>query len=196
MKFFTCKNKTGFKSTDELIKIYDSDNKPFYVYPNKTGVIYFNLPKGAYSTLNNLTKLTQPVNYKLPPLPKPTVNRKLPKRFKVVFKDNPNKCSVYHKIGLIVFDNSFQDKPKFFLTFIKLHELGHYFYSSSNKNPISKEYQLNEMYCDTFAQNKMLKLGYNPGQIQQAINLTLTQAISEGRKKNSQNQLEKSFKWR
>jgi hypothetical protein len=194
MKFFTCKQKTGFVSTDELIKIFDSENKPFYVYPNKTGVIKFNLPKGAYSTNNKLAKLPAPVFYILPPLPIPTVKRKLPKRFKIVFKNNPNKCSVYHKIGLIVFDNSFKDKPKFFLTFIKLHELGHYFYSSKDKNPLSNEYQQNEIYCDTFARNKMLKLGYNPAQIQQAINLTLTQVTSDHRKQYSQSQLEKSFK--
>ena len=86
MKHFSCKHKTGFCSSDSLIKIFDETNKPFYVYPNKNGIIYFNLPKGAYTTENNLTKLEKPVFYKLPILPQRSVNRKLPKKFKIVFK--------------------------------------------------------------------------------------------------------------
>ena len=191
---FCCKYKTGYFSYDPLIKIFDNENKPFYVCPNKNGVIKFNLPRGVYKTENKIIKLASPVKYKLETLPKRTVKRKLPENFKIVFAENPNKCSVFHELGIIIFDNSFKEKPKFFLVFIKLHELGHYFYASKDKNPMSKEYQINEAYCDKFARRKMLELGYNPTQIQHAINYTLTQDISAHRKLKSQNELEKNFK--
>lgn len=177
--------KTGFKSKDKLIEIYDSNNLPFYVKKNERPEIYFNLPKGTYITRNNLIE-TKPRVYKLPKLKKPNDLSKIPVKFEVVFTNNPHKCSVNLKDGIIYFDNSFRTMPKPLIDFVKFHELGHYFYRGQGND--------SEKNCDLFSGSVMLAIGYNPSQIIWAQRSTLSeQKKAMDRKQHVEEKVKKSF---
>jgi len=144
--------KTGFKSIDgERVKIYRSpkysDAENMYDYTPKGT---FNLPSGTYYTDNKL-KQCKPVNFSLV-LPKFERNEK-PKNLKIVGGNHPHKCIVYRGRNLIVYDKSYFSKLKpIEKLFVLAHELGHYKYET-------------ELYCDLYAANELLKIGYNPSQI-------------------------------
>lgn len=144
--------------------------KPFYVV-NKQTPFAFNLPKGVYECNLEVKKLDKPVVYSTPSLPSRERTVKLPKNFKVLLIDNPNKCSVVMELGLILLDKSLKESPEPFIVYILFHELGHFFYKSEDK-------------CDRFAEYQMLKRGYNPSQCKYANNITLR---CEDRKKLSNN---------
>lgn len=156
MKKFTVKTRSGFKSFDTIVKIYDKSGILFYCKENKEGLLHFNLPIGEYLTYNDLIPSKLRV-YKLPKLPKPNNVKTLPNDFKIIFANNPNKCSVDNKNHVIIFDNSFKKQPIPVLDYILFHELGHYFYSNEGNK--------SEINCDLFAMKKMLEIGYNPSQI-------------------------------
>lgn len=163
--------KKGFSTTDKKIRIFDVNGKPFYFFDRTKGEkTCFNMPKGEFTTDNNLTELKNPVTYKIKKLPTIERRRKLPEHFKFIGTKNPNKCSVFLNKGIIIFDKEFikkQIKPS--LVFIGLHELGHFFYENESK-------------CDHFATYQMLKLGYNPSQCTIATNTTLNGKHSKDRK--------------
>jgi hypothetical protein len=186
MRFFVNK-KSGFISKDKNIVINDINGNIFYFKLNNEGkIIYFNLPEGEYTTNNNLQKVTEPRKFKIKILPSPNRPKKLPKEFKIFFTENPNKCSVDNVNHIIYFDNSFKDAPQFVMDYIKLHELGHYFYSGQG--------QLSEKNCDQFAYNEMIKLGYNPSQVVAAINYSLSDRKEAVKRKNNlYTQAKKSF---
>lgn len=78
--------------------------------------------------------------------------------------------------GKIFFDRDFLntlDRPT--LTFILLHEFGHYLYSGNG--------QESEKKCDLFATAKMIELGYNPNQILKASLFSLTNNILSKKRK-------------
>ena len=169
--------KSGFTCSDPLILILDSNGKEFYKKENtsKKGYIHFNLPAGKYHTQNNLHRVSFR-KYDLPAIPKPN-HKKETKPFKIVFDENPNKCSINTKTGLVIFDNSFKDQPKYVIDFILWHEYAHYFYSG--------EGQKSEKNCDTYAQRQMLRQGYNPSQISIAIATTLSDNTLAMHRKNN-----------
>lgn len=134
---------------------------PFYVKKNNRGVQYFNLPLGVYKVYGNLTKLKKPIRYKLPLIAKKYINKKLPRNFKIMFGENPNKCTVDLSRNTIFFDNRFRHETDPTIAFICRHELGHYRYAGKGAK--------SEFQCDTFATYCMLLEGFNPSQIRAAI---------------------------
>lgn len=185
MQKFIVKNKTGFYCFDAIVKIYDNRGILFYFKENKNGKIYFNLPTGVYSTFNSLSKKTFRV-YNLSKLPTANNKKDLPKTFKIIYCENPHKCSVDNDKHIIYFDYSFKDMPLPVKDYIKFHELGHYFYSGQGNR--------SEILCDLFAKNCMLKIGYNPSQIRWAQSGTLTNSkTSLERKEKVNNNLKNSF---
>lgn len=185
MQTFFIKDKTGFYCFDAIVKIYDKNNRLFYFKENKNGKLYFNLPTGVYNTYNSLSK-QQPRIYKLTKLPMANEKKTLPKTFKIIYCENPHKCSVDNNKHIIYFDYSFRDMPLPVKDYIKFHELGHYFYSGQGNR--------SEILCDLFAKNCMLKIGYNPSQVRWAQSGTLTDSkTSLERKEKVNNNLKNSF---
>lgn len=150
------KNKQGFKTNDRLIIINDNNGLFYYKENKNKEVVHFNLPEGKYSTDNKLY-LTELRKYKLKPLPLRNVFIKKPNELKFIFCDNPNKCTIDLKKGLIYFDNQFKNEKTFIKDFVLNHELGHYRYLN--------EGQKSELNADSYAYNKMINIGYNPSQI-------------------------------
>jgi len=64
----------------------------------------------------------------------------------------------------------FLDCPKPYFDFILNHEYGHTFYGYGNLYSPEEA----EAYCDLFASNKMIDMGYNPSQIMNAPKATLS----------------------
>ena len=166
----------------ELI-ILDKNKIPFYYRNNLKGKYKFNLPLGTYYTNNTLLVLNNPVFYTTPKL-KPSYHfRPFPKKFKIIYENNPNKCSVDLNRHVIIFDNSFKKSPRFIKDFIKFHELGHYKYTGRG--------QESEKDCDNFSSYCMIKVGYNPSQISVANKYTLgNEFLSIDRKENNFNYLQ------
>lgn len=180
---FICREITGITSFDSVVKIYDDNGRLFYFKENPSGKLHFNLPRGIYSSENNLNK-SNVRKYKLYDLPKGNKIKKLPKKFKIKFINNPHKCSVDNTNHVIYFDNSFRTAPKPVVDYIKYHELGHYFYSGQG--------QKSEILCDLFAVNSMYKVGYNPSQVKWAQGGTLSNSeTSLERKQKVFNHLKK-----
>lgn len=182
---FKVSKKQGFCSFDAIIKIYDSRNVLFYFKENRKGKICFNLPKGIYSTYNNLHN-TSVRKYKLSKLPKSKNPKKLPENFEIKYIDNPHKCSVDNVKHIIYFDKSFKNMPLPVKDYVKFHELGHYFYTGEGNK--------SEILCDLFAKNCMLMCGYNPSQVRWAQSGTLSDSDTSIERKNKvNNNLKKSF---
>jgi len=144
--------KTGFKCSDFEITILDDKGNVFYHKKNINfpKPMFFNLPKGVYTSLNVIQVLHKPVFYALPKLYAREKNIPL-KAIKIHFVENKNKASIDTNTGNIFIDKKYlSNKP--ILTFLFWHEIGHFFYVSENK-------------CDVFSANKMIKQGYNPSQV-------------------------------
>lgn len=167
MKRIILSRKTGYDvlTPERPINIRDKNGRIFYstesMVPN---VRKFNLPSniplfiesGHFKTSEN------PVNYRLEKLPKKQrYFKQNPSRFKVIFSDNPNTCSILWNKKEIVFDKSLKEKTIPDNTFILYHEFGHQYYND-------------EHLADLFAFNSMLNRGYNPSQILQAPYNTLS----------------------
>ncbi len=173
--------KTTFYTPDKHLKIYDFRGVIFYDskwVKNFKG--YLTLPKGTFNTENKMfTVFKEKNNYEI----------KLPKRerdlkhdfskFRIKFESNPNKCTIFHKKNLIVYDTSFKKAPWFQLVFILMHEKGHNYYKS-------------EDLADLYAVRAMLRKGYTPIQICLAPLLTLS-GEAYNRKKHVVSQMIKSM---
>lgn len=167
---FSLNNKKGFVSFDRKLRIFDSNGKPFY-FRDSDKKHTFNLPKGNYVTLNNITPQEKPFKLRKLRLPRRERKRHVPSNYRFVYKENPNKCTVLipkepNQECIIILDNSLKDLPRHFLTFILFHEQGHLFYTT-------------EKYCDMYAFNKMIDKGFNVSQIVQASKLSLTDKNKE-----------------
>lgn len=174
---------SGFACKEPVIRIYSDTEKIWYLYHTKGIKTRFNLPKGNFFTENNLEKLESPVQFRLPVLPRKNFNPVSLPEFKVMFTENPNKCSVNVKTGQVFFDNSFRNYPEFILQFILFHEAGHLFYRGEGHK--------SERNCDLFAAYHLLKRGMNPSQIRLAQGVTLK---DEYRKQHLLNHLQKAKK--
>lgn len=164
MKDLILENKTGFRSTmpftivdNKGILFYDST---FTDHISKGEPLEFNLPAGFYKYDGSFIKLDSPVktvNFPLPPK-----ERHYPqKRYKIVFGDNPHKCSIFYEPGIILFDNGFKNAPLYIKYGIYFHELGHLFYKTESK-------------ADMYAAKKMLDYGFNPSQVGRVGLMTLS----------------------
>lgn len=160
--------KTGFKirNPETPVIIRDSRGIMFYTTePVTPNVKQFNLPPGKYFVDQGFfTPLARPIDYKLKRLPTRQRNRPFPTNFKIVWADNPKKCTVDWDRKTMTFDRSFQDAPLSHLDFIKYHEYGHARYGTL---PTASDDEIirSEAYADLFAVNCMLRKGYNPEQI-------------------------------
>lgn len=165
--------KSGFEVIDKTLPIVIRDNRGLSFYdtnPIVPKVENFNLPQGEYLIdSGRFRRLPAPINYPLFKLPPPEVFRPKPYRFKVMFGENPNKCSIFWKKKTILFDNQFKEVTKPEFDFIKFHEFGHSRY-------------LTEKFCDLMAANFMLVKGYNPSQIGLAPIVTLSDNNFERKK--------------
>ena len=167
---------SGFRCTDEVIKIYDDKKRLFYQRLNPAKELCkFNLPKGEYFTPCNVAR-GEIVVYDIPQMPRPEKITPLPKKFFIEVGKNPNKCSVYMVTGKIFFDKQFLSSlNRSEICYIILHEFGHYLYSGNGMS--------SEKKCDTFATCKMLELGYNPNQILKASLNSLTSSENSKKRK-------------
>lgn len=155
MRKITVNKKTVFFTHDKPLNIYDERGLLFYSSDFvKKFKGFFSLPRGVYYTNNRLQLSSMKINsYEKIQLPK--IERDLKHdwdTFKIIFDDNPNKCSINHKTKTITYDNSFKKQPLYILYFILFHEMGHNYYQS-------------EIGADIFAVKKMLKEGFTPSQI-------------------------------
>lgn len=164
MKKITLTEKTGFATSlpfrildDRKIEFYSND---FVDSVSNGERLKFNLPKGVYYYEGYLEKLPKPVFFKEITLP--AKERVLPKKkYFIRYGKNPNKCTVNHLTGEIIFDIAFKDAPKYVLYDIYFHELGHRFY-------------ITESLADLYATKRLLDLGFNPSQIGRANILSLS----------------------
>lgn len=146
---------TGFKCSDAELFIFDEQGRTFYYFDNvKGGKITFNLPKGNFSTLCEVEKLSRPVKYICPALPKPD-KKIIPLEMNFEIVDNPNKVSIDVKTGDVFIDPSIAEMETPFFNFVLFHEVGHNYYNGGE----------HEHFCDIFAAKMMLeKYGFNPSQ--------------------------------
>ena len=150
---FTIDSKTGFFCLDQ-VNIW-KNGKPFYQY-KKSGKIKFNLPAGKYFTYGEITELNRPVTYDfIKKRKRQKQHFDAPDQVTVIFANNPNKASIYLNEQIVILDNRFKLADECLLKYILFHEIGHYFYED-------------EHYCDEYAQERMLKEGYNKSQILKA----------------------------
>lgn len=152
---------TGFIGCCE---IYDERGNLFYIQSKRYKK--WNLPQGNYFSYGKFNKLNNPVKFSTKPLPQFEKDGKIDLPYELTFTEtlNSEKTLAYiilnGNVDEIFIDNSVRDYPIFVQEFIFYHELGHRLYET-------------EKYCDWFAFNKLIELGYNPSQIRYAAHLTL-----------------------
>lgn len=128
-----------------------------------------------YLEKGTLGKLKHPISYKKIPNRRPIRKlKKNPENFKVIYSENPHKCTVDWSREMMIFDKSFLEKSIPENVWILFHEYGHRYFNRTTED---------EMSCDIFAANKMLEVGYNPEQIGRAILGTISNRNIE-RKRN------------
>lgn len=149
--------------TDKSVPISILDYRGISFYRPDMVVDSFNLPVGKYVVDSGaFTPMSSPINFKLESLPMAeTAFAVPPTNFKIVFQQNPNKCTIFWNEKMIVFDTSFEDKPLPELYFIYFHELGHSKYGYQRLYTMKQA----EAFCDQYASNEMLRMGFNPSQI-------------------------------
>lgn len=155
MKNLILEKKTGF-FTSLPFTIYDEKGNVFYSsdfteHIGKGKTLKFNLPFGIYKYEGILNKLNSPITVKNIVLP-PKERNYPKKKYKILFGDNMNKCTIFYKLGIILFDKSFLNAPLYIKYSIYFHELGHHFYKT-------------EKFADLYAVKMMLEKGFNPSQI-------------------------------
>lgn len=151
------KKKTLFffpEFKNKVLNIYDNRGILFYssdFVSNFGGKFY--LPKGEFSSNHFIKQISGSLKQPKILLPKREhfYNHDFNK-FKIIFGENKHKCSIFHDDKIILFDNSFLNKPKYIIDFILFHEMGHNYYETEYK-------------ADLYSVAKMLKDGYNISQI-------------------------------
>jgi hypothetical protein len=160
------KEKTGFQSILPFEIFEENGTTLFYSSDftnniSKGNILKFNLPFGKYLYNGSFQKLPKPVSFKDIDLPKAERNFDR-KKYKIVFKENPNKCSIIYDAGLIIFDNIFKSKPLYVKYAIYYHEIGHHKYKT-------------EEFADLYSVKKMLQYGFNKSQICMAFLFSLSE---------------------
>jgi hypothetical protein len=155
MKDLILEQKTGF-STSLPFEIFEPNGNMFYSsdftdHIAKGERLNFNLPAGSYKFNGSFIKLPHPVPVRVITLPLKERNL-AKKRYNIIFGSNPNKCTIFYDKGIILFDESFRNKPLYIKYGIYYHELGHHFYRTESK-------------ADLYSAKMMLEKGFNPSQI-------------------------------
>lgn len=158
---FELKNKRTYAGKGDLKIIrLDTPFKPEFYAKNESDYFLFNLPIGNYrieSGIVNDSDLALVYSTDLP-----AIERKsgAPYKVKYTMGNVKVKAKIYRSLGTIYIDKSYLNYPQYVGKFLLEHEKAHYFYET-------------EKFCDLWAANKMLKLGYNPSQLFDAIDLIL-----------------------
>jgi hypothetical protein len=176
--------KTGFMNMEPTrpVVIRDFRGKLFYSTEGLRSVKEFNLPPGNYTVEKGNIKFRKiPVDYPLSALPKPERNLRPPFDYKIIFDNNPNKCTIKWLEKIIIFDNELKQLTLPELFFILYHEFAHAKFQS-------------EKYADLMAGNIMLKKGYNPSQIGKAPITSLSTMQYERKKHIVKNMIKNTFK--
>lgn len=189
-RYLTVSRKTGFRVTDPHVPINIRDYRGILFYSTESmvpDVLEFNLPAGKYLVdTGSFSPMEKPISFLRASLPvSERAFARTPYNFKMMFDDNPNKASIFWAQKIIIFDKRFLDAPLPQLFFIYFHELGHSRYGYSRLYDAKEA----EKYCDLWASNKMLEMGFNPSQILLAPKETLSNSQNY-RKDFIQNTLE------
>lgn len=148
------------------VRVY-SGGDLFYTF-DKSGPFRFTLPVGEYGVHGG--EYVRPLVPGDRRLPAPVVPHGMPRRIRVVFAPNPNKCTIHLRQGLIVCDPSVLALPTCARTFILFHEIGHYIFNGAEGAAVGPQ----EEACDRFAAVEMLRRGWNPSQVAIASEMTLS----------------------
>lgn len=164
MKDLILEEKTGFRSTMPF-SIFDNRGILFYDdsftnHISKGEPVEFNLPAGFYKFDGSFIKLEKPVK-QIDIFLAAKERNLVQKKYKIMYGDNPNKCTIFYAPGIILFDNSFKTVPLYIRYGIYFHELGHLFYKTEEK-------------ADAYSAKKMLEYGFNPSQIGRVGLMTLS----------------------
>lgn len=143
-----------FEAVGPLV-ILDRGGRPFYVHDSPGRV---SLPAGAYLVAKGSLALVGPV---LRPFPPDVPLDALPDRFRVYVQPSADKAHVNTRTGCIYVDPQVMRLPRVALTFVLLHEMGHYFHRT-------------EEGADSWASRTMYALGFNPSQIHAAAVIALS----------------------
>ncbi len=150
---------TGFIGNNDVL-IFDNKGRKFYSF-RTNGEFKFNLPVGTYFTNSEFKQAPKMHTYEFKRTRKrENYNFKEPEKVKVIFATNPNKASIFLTLHRIVIDPSFLKYPSYVVEYLISHEIGHYYYKT-------------EEFCDEFAQERMLKKGFNKSQIAECSSTTL-----------------------
>jgi len=158
MRSLIVNEKTGFEIVDpnQTVVIRDARHILFYTNePIKPRATCFNLPAfGQYwIDSGSIRKLASPVNYPMAELPLliPRFNI-TPYNFKIVWGNNPSKCTILWEKRIIFADSKLKESPLPQMFFILEHEYAHL-------------YTKDDALADQIAGNYMKELGFNPVQI-------------------------------
>jgi hypothetical protein len=145
----------------------------FYTTEPILPVYSFNLPSGRYFVDSGYFKqAAKPIDYKLEKLPMAETALAVPPHdFSIMFAPNKNKCTIFWGKKTIVFDTKFIDAPYPELWFIYFHECGHSKYGFERLYTMPEA----EAFCDLYASNEMLRMGFNQSQIVKAPKTTLSE---------------------
>lgn len=175
VRTLTLSKKTGFMVTEPNtpINIRDDRGIMFYTTEPILPTYVFNLPAGKYIVDSGSFKpMAKPMPFKLESEPMPeTAVPVMPVNFKIEFAPNPNKCTIFWPEKMIVFDTKFIDSPYPDIFFIYFHEFGHSKYGFDRLYTPEQA----EAFCDLYASNAMLKMGFNPSQIKKTPHDTLSE---------------------
>lgn len=181
-KLFVSK-KTGYLIKDTLHPVIIRDQRGLLFYSTEAmegRTKVFNLPPGIYFVdQGTFNPMPFPVNFPMAKLPPKERNYKPPFDFKVMFGNNPNKCTIRWAEKTIFFDRKLKDITIPELWFILFHEYAHAVYKT-------------ERYADLLSGNLMKQRGFNPSQIGTAPLTSLSSAQFE-RKKHMVKQVIKAY---
>ena len=176
------KKPSSFFTTDKKVFVYDDRGNIFYMHPNRTRKLTFNLPVGKYST-NNTIKQVGFIPYVpfVEHFSDPAIHE-----YRVYEAPNKHKASIIpHKKTIIVSDKvRYNDGSSFDIgeykpcdTFLMCHEKAHRKVGGNRYNRITGEIIFDaEQACDNIAENYMLSHGFNPSQVKLAKQLILSSA--------------------
>lgn len=160
--------KTGFKLVNPTLQVLIKDeNGKIFLHIQDEKTDKFNLPPGSFEIetgeiYSPLTELRSPVEYPLIKLPKNERDMGNVFDYEIVFLDKHYpQATINFQHERIKFDKSFKDVERPLFYYVLFHEFAHrYFY--------------NEERADELAYNYMIKKGFNPKQILNAHQSTLS----------------------
>ena len=106
MKEVFLTKKSTFKALSKQITVYDKNQNLFYFFEgcNSRPSFFFNIPEGFYRIKGSFKLLPE---YRNQNIELPQVERKIkPAVYKIIYRENPHKATIYYNEKTIVFDHS------------------------------------------------------------------------------------------